>query len=528
MLPVIRYTLFAVLIGLQALTMIGVLASARNNAESVTREHARVVMQHLSDNAASNTRRFLAPAERAAQLTRQLIEQGVLETQNPRRLEQYFLAQLHSNPQMAGIYLARPDGQFLFVKRQQDGFLTKIIRVQGARTVELIGRNAKLMLSSRATDPSDHYDPRTRPWYTDAVQSNTPVWTGPYVFFTSKTPGITTAVAVNKPNGALLGVVGVDVEISGLSEFLEKIHISKNGAAFIMDLNGKAISFTGIEDTLRQSPSTRTLPMLATVGGEVSDLLDTYHRNPTNTHELLEFNVGQARKYGMMTPFSIAQDTTWLIGVHAPANDFTGTIQAYDQALILKVFGIGLLACLLAVPIAFGLTLPLNVLHRQATVDHLTGLLNRAEFLRRARTMLATAHKQQQPITVAMLDLDGFKAVNDRYGHPAGDEVLRVASQRIMCAVRDRDLVGRIGGDEFAMVLPGLTTKEAAILIGRVRAAISHEPINSSFGQHTIDATVGIAFVGDDLSIEDVLGRADQALLRGKDAGKSRALVHAI
>jgi diguanylate cyclase (GGDEF)-like protein len=528
MLPVIRYTLFAVLIGLQALTMIGVLASARNNAESVTREHARVVMQHLSDNAASNTRRFLAPAERAAQLTRQLIEQGVLETQNPERLEQYFLAQLQSNPQMAGIYLARPDGQFLFVKRQQDGFLTKTIRVQGGRTVALVGRDTKLALSSRATDPTDHYDPRTRPWYAEAVRTDKPIWTGPYVFFTSKTPGITTAISVKNPNGALLGVVGVDVEISGLSEFLEKIHISKNGAAFIMDHDGKAISFTGIEDALRQSPSTRTLPMLATVGGEVSDLLETYHQNPTNTHELLEFNVGQAKKYGMMTPFSIAQGTTWMIGVHAPADDFTGTIQSYDHALVLKVLGIGLLTCLLAVPIVFGLTRPLNVLHRQATVDHLTGLLNRAEFMRRAKTMLATAHKQHQPITVAMLDLDGFKTVNDRYGHPAGDEVLSVVSQRILCAVRERDLVGRIGGDEFAMVLPGLTTKEAAILIGRVRAAISHEPIKSSFGQHTIDATVGIAFVGDDLNIEAVLGRADQALLRGKDAGKSRALVHAI
>ncbi len=528
MLPILRYTLFAVLIGLQALTMIGVLASARSNAESVTREHARVVMQHLSDNAADNTRRFLNPAERAALLTQQLIEQGVLEPQNAERLEQYFLAQLHNNPQMAGMYLARPDGQFLFVKRQKAGFLTKTIRVQGGRTVALVGRDTRLMLTSRATDPTDHYDPRARPWYADAVQSSKPIWTGPYVFFTSQTPGITTAVAVKKPNGALLGVVGVDVEISGLSEFLEQVPISKNGSAFIMDLDGKAISFTGIEDALRRSPSTRTLPMLATVGGEVSDLLETYHQHPTNTHELLEFNAGQIKKYGMMTPFSVGEGTTWMIGVHAPADDFTGTIQSYDQALLLKVLGIGLLACLLAVPIAFGLTRPLNRLHRQATVDHLTGLLNRAEFLRRAKTMLATAHKQQQPITVAMLDLDGFKAVNDRYGHPAGDEVLRVASQRILCAVRDRDLVGRIGGDEFAMVLPGLTTKEAAILIGRVRAAISHEPINSSFGQHTIDATVGIAFVGDDLSIEDVLGRADQALLRGKDAGKSRALVHAV
>jgi diguanylate cyclase (GGDEF)-like protein len=529
MLPILRYTLFAVLIGLQALTMIGVLASARNNAESVTREHARIVMQHLSDNAANNTRRFLAPAERSVRLTQQLIEQGVLETQNPGRLEQYFLAQLRSNPQMAGMYLAKPDGEFLFVKRQNDGFLTKTIRVAGERSVELVGRDTNLVLRSRTLDPADRYDPRTRPWFKTAVRSSQPIWTGPYVFFTSKTPGITTAVSIKKPDGSLRGVVGADIEITGLSEFLGHVPISKNGAAFIMDLEGQAISFPGIENALRQNPTARALPMLTAVGGgEVHDLLETYHQHPTNTHQLLEYTIDRTKKYGMMTPFSIGGGTPWMIGVHAPADDFTGTIQSYDQALVLNVLGIGLLACLLAVPIAFGLTRPLNVLHHQATIDPLTGLLNRAEFMQRAKTMLETARKHNQPITVAMLDLDGFKAVNDRYGHPIGDAVLTAASQRIQTAVRERDLVGRIGGDEFALVLPGMTAKEATVLIERVRAIINHEPIISSAGHHMIDATVGVAFVSDDSSIEDVLGLADQALLRGKDAGKSRSLVYAI
>ena len=528
MLPIIRYTLFAVLIAAQVLTVIGVLSSARINAESVMHEHARVVMQNRGENAIDNTRRFLVPAERSAQLTRQLISQGVLPTETTDSLERYFLAQLENNSQLAGIYLARPDGQFLMVKRQKDGFLTKTIRTSATRSVELVNRDAGLKLISRTTDPSDRYDPRTRPWYKDALGAHKLIWTGPYVFFTSRTPGITTAVPVQRPDGSVSGVVGVDIEISGLSEFMEHVLISKHGAALIMDHQGRAISVPGLESALQKTGQASALPLVSSIGNDEVRALLEQPAPAQGKNDLLAFNVGRTPTYGMLIPFKVGDDMTWKIGIHAPAEDFNGTIDAFDRTLVLNVLGIGLLTCLLAVPIAFGLTRPLNALHRQATVDQLTGLLNRPEFLLQAERLIHQARKQGQPVTVALLDLDGFKAVNDCHGHKAGDEVLTLVAQRIRAAVRDHDLVGRIGGDEFALVMPGFGAAEALILSERVRASIGLQPINSRSGQHLLGATIGIATVLDDSGIAQILEQADRALLRGKGSGKNRSLTYAM
>jgi diguanylate cyclase len=120
-----------------------------------------------------------------------------------------------------------------------------------------------------------------------------------------------------------------------------------------------------------------------------------------------------------------------------------------------------LLTWLLAIPLAFRITKPLSVLVRQASVDSLTGLLNRAEFIKRANAQMLISRRNQQALTVALLDLDGFKGVNDFWGHQAGDEVLKIAAQRITNSLRASDLIGRLGGDEFVMLLPGVSPKEA-------------------------------------------------------------------
>ena len=92
-------------------------------------------------------------------------------------------------------------------------------------------------------DSTDVYDPRIRPWYTKAVAEGGLIWTSPYVFFTSRNPGITTASPVYDSEGELLGVVGVDIEISDLSDFIATLQIGKNGKAFILDEKGQVIAF---------------------------------------------------------------------------------------------------------------------------------------------------------------------------------------------------------------------------------------------------------------------------------------------
>lgn len=527
MLPWLRYILIAVLLVVQLLTLIGVLASSRANIEGVLRDHARVVMHHLVESAAENSLRFVQPVERSAQLTARMFRQGVFDLNDNAKLERYFLAQLQSQDQLNGMYLAKPNGEFLFVKRDALGFLTKDIRVSGGRVVRLISRAANLRQVVQKTDLMDTYDPRTRPWYKGAVKAKQQIWTGPYVFFTSKKPGVTSAAPVFSATGKLLGVVGVDVELTKLSEFIERIPISEHGQAFIMDENGVAVSFPKLAQLLLEE-SKKTdqpaLPKVESIGNDaVQALIGRSNVARLNSNRnFFEFQVDNTLEYGMLSPFSIGYGTKWLIGLHAPVSDFTGEINARAKRYIWQVVGISLLTWLLAIPLAFRITKPLSTLMRQASVDSLTGLLNRSEFIKRANAQILNSRKNQQPVTVALLDLDGFKGVNDFWGHKAGDEVLTIAAQRISNTLRASDLIGRLGGDEFVILLPGISPKEASGFLERVRSAIYNTPIVSSAGEHQLGATIGVAFVTGETSVEAVIAKADTMLLSGKSAGKNQ------
>jgi diguanylate cyclase (GGDEF)-like protein len=527
MLPWLRYILISVLLVIQLLTLIGVLASSRANTEGVLRDHARLVMHHLVESAAENSLRFVQPAQSSAQLTARMLQEGVFKLDDNNKLERYFLSQLQSQEQLNGMYLAKPNGDFLFVKRDANGFLTKDIRVTGGRVVRLTSRDGNLKQIVQKTDLMDQYDPRTRPWYVGALKAKQPIWTGPYVFFTSKKPGVTSAAPILSANGTLLGVVGVDVEISKLSDFIERIPISEHGQAFIMDREGTAVSFPKLAQILlEQSKKTDkpALPKIENIGNDAVQALIQRSRlaDLNSNRNFFEFQTGNTLEYGMLSPFSIGYGTKWLIGLHAPVSDFTGEINIRASKYVLQVVGISLLTWLLAIPLAFRITKPLSNLMRQASVDSLTGLLNRAEFIKRANAQIRVSRRNQQPVTVALLDLDGFKGVNDFWGHKAGDEVLTIAAQRISNTLRASDLIGRLGGDEFAMLLPGISPKEASSFLERVRSAIYNTPIVSSAGEHRLGATIGVAFVENEINVEAVIAKADTMLLSGKSAGKNQ------
>ncbi|MEA2984282.1 MAG: hypothetical protein QOD94_536 [Alphaproteobacteria bacterium] len=159
-----------------------------------------------------------------------------------------------------------------------------------------------------------------------------------------------------------------------------------------------------------------------------------------------------------------------------------------------------------------------------AATDQLTGLLNRRGFLERARLMIARGARKNDRLSVLMLDLDHFKRINDRFGHAAGDAALCVFAKSMQRTMRDDDVIGRFGGEEFAAIFLG-SANDAAIAAERVRAAF--EAAGAIIDGNRIDATVSIG-VADGLasacSIEEMLSRADAALYAAKQAGRNRVL----
>ena len=518
-----RPVLLMLLIAFQAVSLIGILIAARAQTEAVMLEHARSVLAHVGETVADKTRLFLAPAERTAELTRGLLEMDALDEA---RLEPYLLEQLRINPQLTGAYLGKPDGSFVFVSRDGAGFRTKRIVVQAKRRVMLTYRDAQLRPTRQMQDLLDTYNPRVRPWYQAAVSANGTIWTYPYVFFTSKQPGVTAATPVRDRQGKLLGVFGVDIEISGLSAYLSSVPISAGGRAFIVNTTGTMIA----------APSVRTfasgeLPKLMQAGSpEAKALMKEFKNRSLNAfgeRQFAQFTQAGTSIMGSLESFSIGNGTTWLLGVYAPRQDFIGSLGPIGTRHVLEIVLVFAITCALAVPVAFGAWNPLVQLERNATLDGLTGLLNRNAFLDRAQASLDRARQYDQVMAVAMLDLDGFKTINDTYGHVVGDEVLGIIGQRIQASVRRQDLAGRVGGDEFAFVISCHDRLEAERQLERVHAALFGQPFHSSVGLHQLSATIGLTVVDRDVDTRALLAyltRADQALLGGKRGGKNRVV----
>jgi diguanylate cyclase (GGDEF)-like protein/PAS domain S-box-containing protein len=156
----------------------------------------------------------------------------------------------------------------------------------------------------------------------------------------------------------------------------------------------------------------------------------------------------------------------------------------------------------------------------EADTDPLTGLANRRALERTLQAAITRAQQRERCVAVLMLDLDGFKAVNDRHGHAAGDEALREVARRLRRCVRERDLVARLGGDEFVVVLTdlGSAPPDAALdTVERVGAALS-EPIAVDHGTEVrLRAAIGVAgHPADGATVAELLSVADRSMYAAK------------
>lgn len=171
----------------------------------------------------------------------------------------------------------------------------------------------------------------------------------------------------------------------------------------------------------------------------------------------------------------------------------------------------------------------IDELKRQALIDLLTGLPNRRAFNEQAADQIALARRHNRPLTVLMIDLDRFKRINDTYGHPAGDMVLRAMASAGKSILRQSDIFARLGGEEFAVLLPETSEEQAIMIADRLRQAIAKSRFDHDWeGQTPIAFTVSIGVAPcfhDDSAIEYALKRADRSLYSAKQDGRNRTKV---
>ena len=162
----------------------------------------------------------------------------------------------------------------------------------------------------------------------------------------------------------------------------------------------------------------------------------------------------------------------------------------------------------------------------RATRDGLTGLWNRATVLELLSGEIETARRNGVPLAVALADVDHFKLINDSLGHAGGDEVLRQLTQRLRGSFRQSDIIGRYGGEELLIVMPGMPEADRGSLLDNVRSGIASEPFILGSTELHITISIGVAWLETDEAATDLIRRADHALYEAKSAGRNRVMYH--
>ncbi len=321
------------LAGLQFLAILIVVTTSFVTSEKAMLQHARDLLAEAGANASEHSNGFLKPAREAAELSKRVIESGVIAHDDAAQLENFLFQSLQNESQISGLYYGDEAGNFVYVMRS-DGpaaFRTKVMRRKGdLPTTQLIWRDANFTPVQTEVDPTDTFDPRTRPWYKSAKSERSTIWTEPYIFFSSQQPGISVAAPVLR-DGGLKGVIGVDIEISTISNFLSQLAISDNGSALILNDNGDVIAHPDITQII--VPDSDANLQFANIENIDDPVAKAAFTRLTATGMVAieretqsEFQYQNNRYVSLLKPL-LGRELPWTIAVFAPESDFTQGIK---------------------------------------------------------------------------------------------------------------------------------------------------------------------------------------------------------
>ncbi|MEB3352946.1 MAG: sensor domain-containing diguanylate cyclase [Cyanobacteriota bacterium] len=214
-------------------------------------------------------------------------------------------------------------------------------------------------------------------------------------------------------------------------------------------------------------------------------------------------------------------ELNWVLLVRTPPR----LPEGYLLDSLVRIISIALLTLALALVLVFQVTgRHHDKLETLAFTDPLSGALNRSAFAGLSRTLVEKARRSAQPLGLALMDIDHFKRINDRFGHPAGDGVIRQVADHIRNSTRGGDLLFRWGGEEFLLLLPRLDLEQARVLMERLGAAVAERVGPDLAEDLRVTLSIGITVWRDKDTLETVLERADRALYRAKDGGRNQVV----
>lgn len=529
----LRVNLIVILVALQVVTVALILLFSRISNEQVMIAQASQILDNAAKESLVHTKGFLRPAIRMALSTADLLSEDVFQG-DELALQSYFLTQLQSHHEFVGIYVANPKGEFHYVSRNNEkkdsAYRVKKISMQlDAKRTVVTWLSSDLKEVVPPTAIQDTYNPLVRPWYQAALEKEQLIWTDPYLFFTSKKAGITLAVPYYR-DGQVHGVIGVDIELTDLSEFLATLNIGESGSALIMDKQERYIAISG--DRLDNLASKNDLELQFKAQDEqllanaVASIYSKQHRRD-GVVSGIKFDFDDTSYLASFYPFRLhQQEKQWVLATYAKEHTFLQKIRYTEKTNLLIAFFILLLSICVGWILATKTWKPIENLQDQAITDQLTGVYNRHYLFTQGKRLFERAmHQGNEILSLAIIDIDDFKYVNDTFGHNVGDEVLASLAMRIESELRPEDVVVRLGGEEFIVLLPSTPIEISTGVIRRLQKNLEKEPIQTSRGSIPITLSIGIGTSDQLMNGTSFIGfieRVDKALYKAKHLGKNQ------
>ncbi|OQY57539.1 MAG: hypothetical protein B6245_16540 [Desulfobacteraceae bacterium 4572_88] len=293
-------------------------------------------------------------------------QNGILSLVDSDILEAYGIHVLRSFPQVAMINIADEQGNFMMPKKFPDGKIgTKIIdRAANPPTVTWKYRNETDVVDKVETSEDVKYDPRTRPWYRGAKDSESNYWTNVYIFFSDQTPGITTSYPLNSADGDFAGVLSLDLALSEISTFLRQLKIGKTGIAYIINKKNEVIAYPDPASMVKKEGGKLRPVRIDELGTEW--VTASFHEHQKTGANSLEFKSDGKQYLGSFSNIGSAFGKEWKIGVVVPKEDFLGPLTRMRRVVVGITIIILIIAVLIAKIIAKGVSKPIIALSEEA------------------------------------------------------------------------------------------------------------------------------------------------------------------
>ncbi|MFT6389476.1 MAG: diguanylate cyclase (GGDEF)-like protein [Cellvibrionaceae bacterium] len=532
----VRRALVLALLGLQLSTVLLILFVIHFSSERDIDAQITVLLQNALNESKAHTEGFLEPAYRMAQMSADVFSKKIIEVENDKEIEDYFLSQLKTNTEMTGIYLATPEGGFHFITRnqrgEQSGYMTKVIAADKPGKASFYFRDESLAIREVHADQNDEYNASERPWYRQAVDKEGLSWTEPYIFYTSKQPGITVSIPFYASDSSLRGVIGIDVELTRLSRFLAELKVYGTVSVSMVSGSGNFVATPSLNasdlelDTLGVNANSDIHFDLEKKA--VSHYLQ--QSDPVSSSFSSQF-LHDKKKYAIRyEPFLLKDGPEWIISAYAPKKAFLSKIRSGGNRNTLIALTILILSLIVGWILIRKTWQPFEHFFHDVVTDQLTGLFNR-RFLENigSRMYIRLLRDQHEAISIAVIDLDFFSKTNAEFGNVVGNDALIAFSEFLKKTLRPEDIVTRYSGDTFVIIFPGMDNEHAMRVVDRMRHQLDAWPLSVdnllvrlsfSAGIETIDKSNS----AEDAAFSDFIEVAKRAMQDAKQNGRNQVV----